>query len=279
MSLYFICLRCESYLTYGAEIARNSIMTELDNKLGTMEKAIYKAIDNRFQEKIDEIKAQTEETVARLSKAMDQKFKALENYCRNSIQSFEKILDDEKSQVLSLKTDLKSLNDRCGQDLVALKTSCSTVQNQMSTLTSEKRKETFVIRNFPERTNGFELIDSVLLAVARPLNLEQELMHVKHAYRIDKPRTDGKPRLILVKTTEKVARLFLSRCRLLKQAGRPLNSVFVQENLSPEENKKLFELRKRAYEHRTQNPGEVAYVYNKKLIINGAVVDEVSKNF
>ena len=184
-----------------------------------------------------------------------------------------------RTLALSLKTDLKSLNDRCDQDLVALKSSCITVQNQMSTLASEKRKETFIIRNFPERTSGSESIDSVLLAVARPLNLDQELMHIKHAYRIGKPRTDGKPRLILVKTTEKVARLFLSRCRLLKQAGRPLNNVFVQENLSPEENKKLFELRKRAYEHRIQNPGEAAYVYNKKLIINGAVVDEVVKNF
>ena len=153
------------------------------------------------------------------------------------------------------------------------------MKTQISTFDSEKRKQTFIIRNYPERNDGSESMDNVLQEVARPLSLEGELAHIKHAHRMGKPRPDGKPRLILVKTTEKTARLFLSKSRHFKQAVGHMNKVFVQENLSPEENKKLFELRKRAYEHRTQNPGETAFVRNKKLMINGEVIDEVSKKF
>ena len=43
--------------------------------------------------------------------------------------------------------------------------------------------------------------------------------------------------------------------------------------------RKLAELRKRAYEHRTNNPGEKAFVKDKKLYMNDMVVDEVKENF
>ena len=75
----------------------------------------------------------------------------------------------------------------------------------------------------------------------------------------------------MVKTSERVARLFLSKARLLKKAETLLCNVFLQEDLLPEINKKLIDMRRKAYEHRMKNPGEEAYMKDKKLYINGFV--------
>ena len=178
-----------------------------------------------------------------------------------------------------LKNELKSINDRYPQIESELKASCDSVRSHLASADMLKRRKTFIVRNFPERNGMPEPYTKMLNDLAKPLNLEQELVNIKEVHRIGKTRQDGKPRLILVKTNEKTARLFISRARLLRFADRPLNKVFIQENLSPEENKKLAQMRKRAYDHRINYPGVEAFVRNKKLFINGNMVDEVPKNF
>ena len=105
------------------------------------------------------------------------------------------------------------------------------------------------------------------------------MANIKECFRLGKVREDNRPRLIMVKATEKTVKQFLTRSKLLKQASSPLDKIFLQENLPSELNKRLADMRKKAYEHRTQNPGDTAFVKNKKLFINGQVVDEINQNF
>ena len=262
--MFFICLRCEDYLKYSAEIAHRSIMSELDRRLASIEKSVYNAIDDRL---------------GKLSEVFDKKLNAFESDFRNSIESLQRNLEEKELHIADLKNELKSLNDRYPLIESELKASCDLVRSQLASADKLKRKKTFIVRNFPECNGMPESFSNMLTALAKPLNLEQELVNVKEVHRIGKARGDGKPRLILVKTNEKTARLFISRARLLRFADRPLNKVYIQENLSPDENKKLAEMRKRAFDHKVSNPGDEAFVRNKKLFINGNIVDEVPKNF
>ena len=106
------------------------------------------------------------------------------------------------------------------------------------------------MRNFPEQpcelegksvSSCFEAVSSI----ADTLGLAGEVPNIQDAFRLGRPRQDGKPRPILVKTVEKTTKLFLSKSRLLKQATHSLSRVYLREDLPPEVNKKLAEMRKR----------------------------------
>lgn len=158
------------------------------------------------------------------------------------------------------------------------------IEDQLTTLDSNNRKGSFIIRNFPEDdcTISGKLVKSSLdavAAVAEALGIAEETKEVKEAFRLGKSRPHGRCRLIMVRATEKTAKAFLRRARTLKQCEPPLNNIFLHEDLPPPVTKKLAEMRKRAYEHRTKHPNEEAFVKNKKLYVNGVVVDEVERNF
>lgn len=277
MGLFFICLRCERYLEYGAEISRKTLMTEFDNKLIALEESILKTINERFEKEVEYLKRHTMSLLDQSTKLYEDKLKNLNSDVQVSLDSFERLLKEKDKAIVSLKSELQSLNEQCTHNLSEMKATYNSVNVKMSSIDSLNRKKSFIIRNYPERDNSNETLENVLMSIARPLNIEQELRNIEQAFRLGKPHHNGKPRLILVKTTERTAKLFLSRSRLLKHADRPLNKVFIQENLSSEDNKKMAEMRKRAFEYRAQNPGEEAFVRNKKLFINGIIVDELSK--
>ena len=46
--LFFVCLRCEAYLNYSAEIARKSIISDIDMKLEAIKIAIYETVDQKI---------------------------------------------------------------------------------------------------------------------------------------------------------------------------------------------------------------------------------------
>ena len=277
--LFFVCLRCEAYLKYSADIARKSIMTELDIRLAALEKSIYQYIDQRFKKETDKLKLQLELKIDRSSKCLDEKLSELDGEVRDTIDSLSKRLEKSENDFSRLEFELKDLNAKHAHELNELKCTCNAVTNQVSSMDVQSRKKTFIIRNFPERNNHSETSEDILATIARALNLECELMNVKQIHRLGKPRQDGRPRLLLVRTTERTAKMFLSRSSLLRHANRPLDKVYLQENLSVEASRKLAEMRKRAFYHRANNPGDEAFVRNKKLIINGSVVDELKQNF
>ena len=178
--------------------------------------------------------------------------------------------------------DFESLNERCLKEITTLQKLCKSTKEQLVSIDQKKRKESFIVRNFPESqyaesrnlnnlgkaisptaesSNMYEAISSI----AHALGLSGEVNNIHEAFRLGRPREDGKPRLIMVKAPERVCRLFLGKARLLKHAQAPFCNVFLQEDLTPEVNKKLIEMRRKAYEHRTKNPGQEAYVKNKKL--------------
>ena len=67
--------------------------------------------------------------------------------------------------------------------------------------------------------------------------------------------------------------------RVISRVHSPHWTVFLQDDLPFEVNKRLAEMRKQAFDHRSQNPGESAYVKNMKLYINNVVVDEIKLDF
>ena len=169
-------------------------------------------------------------------------------------------------------------------ELVDVKTSIQSLHSQVAVLDNMQRKKSFLIRNFPENTNsvGVNTISScrdAVMCIAKALKLDISTLNIKDAFRLGKVREDRKPRLILVKACERSAKLFLSNARMLKAAVNPLNRVFIQENLPPEIHVRLSDMRKRAYDHCKNFPGEQAFVRNKRLFINGVVVDEIKQSF
>ena len=163
----------------------------------------------------------------------------------------------------------------------ALRSLCNSIEERSVAVDINSRKNTFIIRNFPEDEgiDGGGNVDScreAVSAVAKALGLSDKMDDIKETYRFG--RTRGR-RLIMVKTTEGISKQFLRRARHLKQSDAPLNQVYIQENLPAFINKRLADMRKRAFEHRKSHPGEEAFVKNKKLYLNGVVVDEISQNF
>lgn len=189
---------------------------------------------------------------------------------------------EEKFKEFSSK--VQEVNEACSEETNALKSEVNLLRKQVCSQDAAKRKKNLLIRNFPEKTciiNGKTISNCSEAAhlIAETLDLEDEAESFKDIRRLGKPRDDGKPRLIMVKSTERTVRLFLSKARQLKQKASPLCKVFLHEDLPVEVNKRLAEFRKRARDHRTNFPDEDAYVRNKKLYINGSVVDDIKQDF
>ena len=194
------------------------------------------------------------------------------------------LLKEKERKVECVQADLKSLESNFLRNMNEVKLAFTSMQNQIAFHDLRQRKKSFVIRNFPEKAcvvkgRSISSCEDAVEVVAQALGLENECKNIKNVYRLGKMRADHRPRLIMVKASEKTVNLFLRKARLLKQAGAPLNRVFVQENLPPDVSEKLASMRKRAYEHRQNHPGEEAFVKNRKLFINGTAVDEAKPVF
>ena len=109
-SLFFVCLRCEAYLKYSADIARKSIMSELDTRLAAFEKSIYEYIDQRFKKETDELKLQIELKVDRSSKLLDKKLSDLDDEVRNTIDLVSKRLTKNENDFLRLESEFKCMS-------------------------------------------------------------------------------------------------------------------------------------------------------------------------
>jgi len=198
-------------------------------------------------------------------------------------------LHDKENRFAALQSNFKSLNDTYMKEMNAIRSQYKAVNDQLISLDLRKRKESFIVRNCPEtsiHSSNFNYTDKsgptcqeIVASIANVIGIPDAANNIREAFRLGKPRLDGKPRLIMVKAPERTCRLFLSRARHLKQAPSPFSQVFLQEDLPPEASRRLAEMRKKAYEHRLENPSEEAYVKNKKLYINGSVVDEIVQNF
>lgn len=284
-SLFFICLRCETFLKYGADIAREGFIRELDQKLEILKQSLNETIDRKIQEECTRLEAHTDSLIESLSIRVDEKFEEVRAQFTTSNDFVQSTLASNKNAILATQSDLHALKDKCESEVSILKQQCKVLENQLTSLESGKRKESYIIRNFPEngesrshKGNPSNCIEAVS-SVANALGLTNEIRNVQDAFRLGKPRSDGKPRLILVRAPERTCSLFLRKSRLLKQAQPPLSSVYLQENLPYETRKQLMQMRRKAYVHRSEHPSDEAYVKNMKLYINGTVVEEISQNF
>ena len=259
-------------------------MNELDKKLEVLKDSINQTIDQKIKEESSRLSDYTRSLIDNISIQVNEKLKEVKKESNEACEVFMAALKKEKEVIASLQSSFQKLKDECTDEVYAIKSRCSSIFNQVVSLDAQNRRKSFVVRNFPESSCnvGGKTVSSCLEAVsslADFLDLSDEMINIREAHRIGKQRDDGKPRLILVKTTEMTARHFLRKSRLLKQAPTPLCRVFIQEDLPPEINNRLAEMRKRAFEYRTKNPKNEAYVKNKKLYIDGKVVDEIVQNF
>ena len=283
-NLFFVCLRCEAYLKYSAEIAHKLISSELDAKLTALKESIHETIEEKITNERALILEQTNSLFDSFSRQFEDKLGEVKRVAADAERSVHGLLKVQEKSIQTLQTEFLELKNKCLADLNGAKSGFDSIQSQVASLESKKRKKAFIVRNFPEkpciiRGKTISNCQEALFAISQELDLEVEAGNIKDVFRLGKPREDGKPRLMMVKTSEKIVRMFLSKSRLLKNAVCPLNKVFLQEDLPVEVNRKLAAMRKRAYEHRTKHPGEEAYVRNKKLVINGMVVEEIEQHF
>ena len=283
-NIFFVCTTCESYINYSAEIARKSIMNELDIKLDKLKHSIYQSIDEKIQVESAKILEQTQSLYNTWSENIMEKLNEVRNQATDANDLAINFMKESNQKITENQNNLNALNERVDNEITDFNASLRSIQNQVALLDSKRRKKTFLIKNFPETAcsvNGkyISSCQEAASAVAQVLGLQNEVGSFKDVHRLGKARENGRPRLIAVKTSERIVKLFLSKARSLKNANHPLNTVFIQEDLPPEMNRKLAEMRKRAYEYRRDNPGEEAFVKSKKLFINGIVVDEAKSNF
>ena len=206
------------------------------------------------------------------------------NSVKDELTSIIKKVAALSSRVDMLEKDNETLENKCHDLLKTVTRQHKIIEDQLVALDSGSRKSSFIIRNFPEgdcMVDGkfLESAHDAVTVVAEALGIPEEVKEVKEAFRLGKMRPNGRNRLIMVKTTEKTVKAFLRKARTLKQREAPLNKVFLHEDLPPVVTKKLAEMRKRAHEHRIQHPNEEAFVKNKKLYLNGVIVDEIAQNF
>lgn len=184
----------------------------------------------------------------------------------------------------SMKTEFEAFKKNYSMDMNSLHTSCQYMSKHLNLLQMDKRKECFIVRNFPEKNinvNGSEISNckEAVMSIATALGLERECQNIQNIQRLGKVRSDGKPRVMKIKANAETSRLFLQNARKLKFAPSPLNKVFLQADLPIEVNRRLAEMRKRAYDHRKDHPDDSAYVKNMKLYINDVIVDEIKLDF
>lgn len=283
-NIFFVCTRCETYLSYSADIAKKNIMSEIDSKINDLKKSLYQAIDEKIGLEFSRISTQTNTLIDASTQRFGEKIDGLRIQVTEANDFVLNTLQEKHKKMKQIEEEMSNVKSHCLNEINEAKASLKVIASQVASLDSRKRKKAFLIKNFPENTNSVNgkcitSCQDAVDAVAEALKLEARTLHLKDAYRIGKVREDGRPRMIFVKASEKTVKLFLSKARFLKHASYPLNRVFVQEDLPPEVNIKLAEMRKRAFEHRTNNPGQMAFVRGKKLFIDGNLVDEAKQDF
>lgn len=228
--------------------------------------------------------SQTDLTLANIKTLIEASKNEIISSMRSEIQTLKESITSLTTRVEKLEEEreiLRRQNMSVTDDQTSLRKLYNTVEKRIMALDSNNRTNSFIIRNFPEEEcsiggKSVKSTQEAVASVANALGLSECMDEVTETFRLGNSRESRGRRLILVKTTEKTSKAFLRKARNLKQCGFPLNQVYVQENLPPLMNKRLGEMRKRAYEHRKNHPDEEAYVKNKKLYVNGVVVEEVT---
>lgn len=283
-NLFFVCSKCKTFLEYSADIARTSILSDLDNKLDSFQRLILDKVEDRLKAECANLSRETKSLIDSFSSNINEKLNEVKLQANEANEFTLSLLRDKEKDFDVLKTDVNNQVESLTNELNVLRAHCNQIQKQFSNLDSKRRKKSFIIRNFPEdacnvKGKVVSTCEEALDSIIECLNINKDLIRIKAINRIGKKRDNGNPRLIAVRATENTVTQFLRRSRHLKQCDAPLNRVFLQEDLPTHVSKKLSEMRQRAYQFRTDNPGGEAYVKGKRLYINGVVVDEVTQNF
>ena len=198
----------------------------------------------------------------RINNLLDEKLSKLESTLAQRIAVIE---SSQKNEISILKKTIKELETRIGH------------------LEINSRKNNFIIKGVPENVDRVDGIDvsspeKATASIAKAINVP---IVINACFRLGKPREDGSPRPILVKSTETCAFNMIRSARKLKQAGDEggrllFNKTFIDKDYPPETAAALAKLRKKAFEHRRTNPGAESFVRNGKLFIDGAVVEEIN---
>ena len=283
-NFFFVCSKCKAFLEYSADIARASLLSELETKLNVFQISILEKVEDRLRAECTNLSRETKSVIDSFTSHINEKINEVKLQTSEANEFTLSIIRDKEKDIDFLKTDVINQVESLTNELNVLRTHCDQMQKQYSSLDSKRRKKSFIIRNFPEEACNVKgkvvsTCEGALDSITECLNIDKNLIHIKGISRIGKRKEDGKPRLIAVKATENTVSQFLKNSRRLKQCDAPLNRVFLQEDLPFQVTKKLSEMRQRAYQFRTENPGKEAYVKGKRLYINGVVVDEVVQNF
>ena len=282
--LFFVCLSCEDYLNYSAEIARKSLVADLDNRLDALKTSILETVDLKISRMKDSITQETKLLCDYLKVEFDRKLNDVSDRLNSETATADNLCGEKKVMTDFVKSEFDSFKQSYLTDIQSLHASCQHMSKNLNLLQMDKRKECFIIRNFPEKNitvNGSEVSNckDAVRSIAKVLGLEDECQNIQNIQRLGKVTSDGKPRLMKVKSNANTSKLFLQNARKLKNAPWPLNKVFLQADLPIEVNRRLAEMRKRAFGHRNDYPDESAYVKNLKLYINDVVVDEIKLDF
>ena len=281
-NIFFVCSRCETFLKYSADIAQKALLGKMDKKLDDLKESIYRTLEERLAAENQRIIEQTKAIMNSAIEEMNLKLSDLNKSTEKANETIQSVLKSHEAKMITLESVVEDQATRFANELQHLKSNYKNMEEQLVALDATRRKNSFIIRNFPEDSCSVQgktvksTIDAVS-SIADALGLGELMGDIRESFRIGQNCESGRNRLIMVKATERARREFLRKARTLKNSEFPLNKVFINEDLPPAINKRLAAMRKRAYEHRTK--GEEAFVRNKKLYVNGVLVDEIPQNF
>ena len=185
-----------------------------------------------------------------------------------------KLEDSISKRILAVEQSVASIT----RENANLKNAVEVLQDKVARLETNARKGNFVIKGIPEGKDSLDgvNISSPASAIESVANAIDVKIVINSCFRLGKPRQDGSPRPILVKSTEECTSNMLRSAKKLKQVGKDFfKKIYIDKDYPPEVATLLSQLRKRAYEHRRDHPNSKAFVRNGKLFINDVVVDEV----
>ena len=165
------------------------------------------------------------ETQELLESMTNQFNKKLQEVKYEALESHKLVLG--KCEANEIKFAKLQKNDVHAKEMESFKESIGSLQKYISFLDSKDRRKSFIIRNVPEKDFSIDNqnvsgTQQAVASVADALGLRHEAEHLQNVYRIGRPRDDNRPRLIMVETTERTAKLFLSKARKFKDSSTTL---------------------------------------------------------
>ena len=150
-NMFFVCTRCETYLSYSADIARKTIMMEIDLKIDELKKSLHHKFDTKINLECSKISAQTNALIDSFTHRFEGRLEDLRSQATEANDLVRGLILEKDTKVNEMQDEISSLKSHCLGEINQAKVSFKSIANQVALLDSQKRKKTFLIKKFPRK--------------------------------------------------------------------------------------------------------------------------------